>query len=440
MPEHLSMIVLGALILRPSLLESTDELDASLFIGKEKKMFLAICETWEAERPDSIDIARINEKLGTDELDFLAEVTSAGRVYAHNPEGIKSMIGELVKKKLAKEIFKKIYEQSGTKELDLSEIKPLLTRYEVAGDKDRKLAEDVRTWVNNEAHGEFNLDQINAVLGVVSVNGKAGVRQVLARMVKEGIVDHSGKGYGRYRKVGKLADPIDLMATVATPIDLYLPLGLDKLVYLYPKSVIVVAGEGQQGKTAIALDFIKNNMRNYDVRYYFTEGGPEELRSRLEKHTDLTIPEWTMTAFEHQGHIADIISPDAVNVYDYLYVPDPFYIINDMFQDIHKKLNKGVAFINLQKNRNRDVGLGGDFGTYIPRLYVTLTADKDVLSPAPDLQYVTARIHKGKGWKKGNPDGKVMPFTIREGWQIEQRCNSWEYAESHDTVRRKKIF
>ena len=443
MPEQTSRIVLGLLMVCPGLIESTDELNDSIFSGKDRKTFQAIGTIWENDRPELIDINLLLSKLDFDgKTAYVSELLDASVHGSRKEEAFKSLVGQLVKKKLAKEIVKKLNDQSGTGEFDIDELKPLLMRYEVAGDRDKKLAQDVRDWVTKEARGEFNLRQIYAVLGVLSLNAQASVRQVLARMVKEGVIDHAGKEYGRYRVVGRLADPIDLMATVARPVVLYLPLGLGEIVNLYPKSIIIIAGEGNRGKTALALDFVKHNMATNKVLYFFKEGGPEELRSRLELHQDIAIEDWKMLAFEHQGHIADVIDPDAINVYDYLHVTsEGFYKVDDMLNAVHDKLRGGVAFINIQKSSHKELGDGGEFSLRVPRLYVTLSADKNVTSPEPDIQYVTAKVAKAKGWKNGvNPDGRVFNFGIRNGWEIVPRSGGWEFPESLEAVRKTKLF
>ena len=431
------------LLLQPSLLESTDELDMSLFHGKERKTFAAISEMWEVGRPDIIDLGALAPKLEMEHAElWLSNLLDAGRLGSTKEEAFRSMVGQLVKKKLTKEIISKINEQSKMGEFDVDEIKPLLVQYESAGDREKKLAYEVRNWVMTEARGEFNLNHVYSVLGVVSVNAKASVRQVLARMVQERVIDYCGKGYGQYRKIGNLADPIDIMSVTANPLSLYLPLGLGELVNIYPKNIIVIAGESSKGKTALALDFVKNNMENHEVRYFFKEGGPQELRSRLEPHSDVPITDWKMLAFEHDGYVADAVAPNCLNVYDYLHIGDQaYYEIDKIFNDVQNKLREGIALICIQKNRNKLLGDGGDFSLRVPRLYITLTSDLSVVSPNADLQYVVAKIEKAKSWKqKLNPEGRIMPFTIREGWQIEQRCGSWEYPESHQAVKKVKLW
>ena len=441
MPEQTSRIVLGLLLVAPHLIEVTDELNDTLFSGKDKKTFQIISNLWSCDRPDMIDSAAVSAKLGDGSAVYVAGLMDCAALGTTNPDTFKSMVGQLVRKKLTKDIFKRINEQAGAGELDLDEIKPLLARYDIAGDKDRKLALDVRKWIEVEVKGEFTLSQAYAALSVASDSAKSSVRQVLGRMVKEGIIDYASKNYGHYRKVGKLAEPINLMEVAAKPIDVVLPLGLSNLVNLYPKSVVLCAGVSNRGKTALALDFVKRNMNQHKVLYFFKEGGPEELRSRLELHQDIPIEDWKMLAFEHSGHIADVIDPDAVNVYDYLHVTsEGFYKVDDMLNAVHDKLKGGVAFINIQKSSHKELGDGGEFSLRVPRLYITLSEDKDIVCPAPDLQYVLAKVVKAKGWRGMNPDGRVFPFAVRNGWEIVERATSWEYPESHEVVKKKKLF
>jgi len=436
MTTDTAKIVLSAIYFKPSLLESHEDLTADLFAGKDKQAFLAISDLWADSRPASIDPAQLASKLGGDLT--LVNRLMDGALACPSEAVFKAEVAELVRAGLRKEIIKRVDAGARSGDLDVSDIRPLLHKYEIAGDREKRLADDVRSWVD-EANGEFSLAQLYSDLGVTSVNGKSSVRQVLARLVKEQALDYCSRRAGWYRRISKLASPIDLMATIAKPLDLYLPLGLGELVNIYPKSVVVCSGSSQLGKTAIALDMVKHNMRSHDVRYFFSEGGPEELRSRIEQHTDLTIPDWTMLAFEHSGHPADVVGPDAINVYDYLRVTgEGFFSVDDMLSDVHKKLKKGIAFINLQKSKNKELGDGAEFGLRIPRLYFTLNPDPDALN-SKDKQSVIAKVQKAKGWKRPdcNPDGRIMPFTIRNGWQISYGTE-WVYPEALVTARVKR--
>lgn len=438
MSDNTSRTILGLLLMSPALITTTDELDANLFSGRERETFQAISDIWEQSQPEIIDPALLAKKLkGKDTLTYISGLMD-GLVSA-SPAAFQEQVAALVKEKLTREIYQKIGEQSESNRLDISEIRPLIYQLEVAGNKEKRIADAVRNWIDDpHTVGEFGLGDVYAIAGATTDKAKSNVRQALARMVNEAKIQHVPRRYGRYRKIEVLANPIDVMGIVAEPLDLYLPLGLDKLVYLYPKSIIVCSGSSNRGKTTLALDMVKGNMTNNDVRYFFTEGGAEELKARLVQHEDVAIEDWTMLAFEHNGCPADVIEPDAINVYDYLHVGDQFWMIDELLNDIHKKLNKGIAFINIQKSKFKELGDGGEFGLRIPRLYFTLNPNPSADYNDPHCQHVVARIAKAKGWKAGlNPDGRILPFSIRDGWKIE--CSgSWEYPESYEAARPKK--
>ena len=293
-------------------------------------------------------------------------------------------------------------------------------------------------WVN-ESPGEFSLPMAYQELGVYRKHDlEAIVRENLRRLVERGILVPTGGKRGHYRKAETEIQPIDLNEVSPAPLDLYLPLGLHDWVNIYSKSIIVFAGLNQRGKTSLALDFAKNNMSKFDVRYFFSEGGKEELRARLDAHQDLTIDEWNVQTYERASNFEDAIFPDAVNVIDYLLIPDNFWLVAHQLDAIYKKLNKGIAFITIQKGRGAEAGRGGDFGLERPRLYVTLDADNSRYDRADDVQYGVAKVLKAKGWKKGkNPDGRIMPYSIRHGWEITP-LGEWEYAQSYDAAKTKK--
>jgi hypothetical protein len=129
--------------------------------------------------------------------------------------------------------------------------------------------------------------------------------------------------------------------------------------------------------------------------------------------------------------------PDSVNVIDYLLVPDEFWKVGQYLDDIYRKLNKGVAYVNIQKGTGAEVGRGGDFSLERPQLYVTLSNDPDADLEHDNVQPCVAKVIKSKAWRyRSNPDGKQAFFQIEEGWKI-NHDNCWQYPakkEKKDTT------
>ena len=413
----------------PGLLTCSDELVVDLFAGRDKLVFQAISRLWEESQPETIPLAILVDRLG-DKVPASYVSSLLDGVVSVQPDGFKELVNELAKAKLAKAIVKVVadagQEIAKTGEIDLDAISPLLDRYKSIGDKERVMSASIRGWAMLTT-GEFSLPMAYKEIGAKTTQEQGLVRVVIGKMVKEGILTPVGKGYGHYRKVEKELSEVDILGVAPTPLDLYLPLGLDNIVKIYPRSIILFAGASNKGKSALCYDFIKHNMDKYACHLFFSEGGVESLRDRLEKHTDKMIGEWHFKAYPRTRNFEDVIFPNDINVIDYLLVGDEFWKVGTMLDDIYRKLDRGIAYVNIQKHSTAEVGRGGEFGLERPQLYVTLSPDPEVEFHPDNVQPCIAKIAKSKAWKKrSNPDGKVMPFQIEDGWRI-LHFNNWDY-------------
>jgi hypothetical protein len=149
------------------------------------------------------------------------------------------------------------------------------------------------------------------------------------------------------------------------------------------------------------------------------------------------IGEWTFKAHPRVSNFSDVIFPDAVNVVDYLLIPEEFWKVGVYLDEIYRKLNKGVCWVNIQKGGGAEIGRGGDFGLERPALYFTVGQDYEVEFPAENAQYCVAKIIKAKSWKRRrNPDGLIDKFSIVDGWMI--NCNNtWDYPPRKERQDKK---
>jgi len=102
--------------------------------------------------------------------------------------------------------------------------------------------------------------------------------------------------------------------------------------------------------------------------------------------------------------LADVIRPDDINIIDFLELHEDFWKVGGLISDIHKKLNRGCAFIAIQKNPGAEHGLGGARSIEKARLYLALEPGKCI-------------IRKAKIFKKKdtNPNGLSIQFKIAAG-------------------------
>jgi hypothetical protein len=120
----ISKVVLGSLILRTSLIESSDLLTADLFSSpRERRTFELITAMYEDGQPEEIDRVLLISKLGGDGVAaFVASLTD-GLQHLSNKMFIGRIL-ELRKKTLTAQLLAKIERQAKAGVLDLDEIRP----------------------------------------------------------------------------------------------------------------------------------------------------------------------------------------------------------------------------------------------------------------------------------------------------------------------------
>jgi hypothetical protein len=261
--------------------------------------------------------------------------------------------------------------------------------------------------------GWFYLDDIHKALNVVSENEKLNIRVQCHKLAQKGLLEKDKRVNGRYRRIDKSLNEMNFTtADSSAEFALSWPFGLEEYVKLMPKSIVVVAGSPNAGKTAFLLNVVAMNQGKQDIAYFNSEMAVEEMKLRLDCFE--YVDGWCFRAFERTGNFADVIFPDAVNIIDFMEINDEFYKVAGELQAIHEKLNKGIAIVALQKNPPKkdlkgkmsevDLGRGGAFGLEKPRLYMAMDAGR--------LKIVKAKIWKNP---KINPNGKIFKFKLLNG-------------------------
>jgi hypothetical protein len=247
---------------------------------------------------------------------------------------------------------------------------------------------------------------------------KAACRQAFKRLVeKEKLIPLRNRS-GQYKYINGKTDEIDFMNADTKPFYFTCPFHTHIHVNLYPKSIAILAGEPNSGKTAYLLNLAKRNMKDFNVHYFSSEMEATELKIRLEKF-NRPLEEWKKVKFKFRTETFDeVIDPNGFNIIDYLQVHKDFYEISGLIHNIHAKLNKGVAFIALQKPKGRDEAVGGSRTLDLARLY---------LSIAPGVM----KIVKAKIWADPNfnPNGRSRKFLLGGGANFKFSGNNGEKYE-----------
>lgn len=286
---------------------------------------------------------------------------------------------------------------------------------------DKTITEQVREWVS-VTPGDFSVTFCYSDLGSVTPGDKATVRKALQRMVEEGLVVNITGKKGMYRPVIKDMARIKLKDTntQGAELDLYYPFGLEAWYKTFPKTVMVVAGCPDAGKTAFLLDFVHKNIGREGIpplHYFTSEMGVDEFVDRASNIPGFDADYWDkhVAIWERSAVFEDVIIPDAINIIDYLDIQaagGEFYDVGKFIHRIWNKLQKGIAIIALQKDSAKDWGKGGLGSAERARLYLSLEPGNPTKG-TPNVM----KVLKIKNWRNRltNIKGKEFSFRLTNG-------------------------
>jgi hypothetical protein len=276
--------------------------------------------------------------------------------------------------------------------------------------RERPIAEEVKEWALT-TNGLFVTTDVYRDLDLTTRDHKKAAVMALLRLENEGLLEKCGEKRGCYRLIDKSAEELKWWeADTSNIVPLELPFDLHKLISVFHKTVIIVAGVTDSGKTALLLNTALLNRNKLRVNYFSLEMPEQELKKRLERFKEVglmeNMDEWRKVIFKERAHnFHQVIRPDEVNIIDYLEITKEFWQVADQISEIYNKLNKGVAIIALQKKQGQEYGLGGHFSAFRARLYISM--DKSEL-----------KVIKAKNWNDlvtGNPANKVYGYKLLKG-------------------------
>ena len=282
--------------------------------------------------------------------------------------------------------------------------------------KERSLSEEIKAWVMSTS-GLFMSTDVHRDLDLSTRVHKKNCSEILRRLIEEGIIERHGHKNGCFRKLDKQIEYMDYVNVSNVSVDIKMPLLLHQVCNITPKAIIVVAGVTNAGKTSFFLNLVKMNIDRFDKFYYFnSETSPESFRRRLDNFGE-SISFWTekLKVIERTNNFADAIQPNDINIIDYLELDaEKLYAVGGVIKDIFNKLDKGIAFIGIQKAANAKFGRGGEFTLEKAQLAITLDYNKATISkcksPASGFNYHEA----------------IMDFDIKQHGSIMMPTSGWK--------------
>ncbi len=287
--------------------------------------------------------------------------------------------------------------------------------------RERNIAGEVREWVE-VSEGIFKVSNYLIESHVVSKEDRHAVILALKRLKEQGVIEKYGNERGVYRKIDNGIQPIDWEDCDETIVKVKWPFDLEQYYLCLPKNLVVIAGSPDAGKTAFCLNFALLNMDNYPIKYFTSEMGALELKTRLKKF-NWPIKRWGAVKFIERSHnFSDVIDPNGINIVDYIEVPEEAWKIATPINEIFRKLDKGICLIALQKPRSRDIARGGESTLDRPRLYLSM--GNGIL-----------KIVKCKNWTQDdvNPNGLSLEYKLTQGCNFIKKS---EWSIPYDETKR----
>lgn len=168
--------------------------------------------------------------------------------------------------------------------------------------------------------------------------------------------------------------------------------GFSDSILIYPKDLIVIAGEGNTAKTAFCLNFMVENMDSYPCYYFTSEFNDSKFIDRVGHFNWVNIykedgtPKFQLA--EQKEHFQDTVQPDAINIIDWIYLDDEMWKVRTIMKNIIARLNRGLAVIVLQKRSYKTVGEGGEGTKDLASVYFTIRNDKELRKPVLKVEKV----------------------------------------------------
>jgi hypothetical protein len=267
----------------------------------------------------------------------------------------------------------------------------------------------VDEWLEMHKGETFDLDTICRQLSIDEAEKRNLITIKLSYLVKHNILDKNNKIY-RYidtsvKDINWLDANENESLTIKWPygVEDNSRFGFDGCSVVSPGDVIIIAGTSNMGKTTFCMNFLWENMDTFPCTLMGNEYTPVKFKRRAMRMNWKSPtngdgrPKFEL--IERHDNWKDIVRPDNINIIDWINLEDNFYRIGSIIEGIQSKLNKGIALISIQKDANKQFGLGGGFSQHLASLYLTV-----------DYQRMT--VMKAKEWFNHDPNNQIYGFEI----------------------------
>jgi len=282
------------------------------------------------------------------------------------------------------------------------------------------VANDIAQFASVLDGSPFTSDQVDKQFEYRTRDAKRYRWQIIEEYVKSGTFKKLKTGV--YYKVEDEFEEIDILgAKEGSHIDLALPLGLDKYIRIYRKSVMVIAGSPGSGKTGLMYNIIMLNLAHPDGIVLWTNDMTDvEMKERLMNYQNPLPDPLPFKAYYRDTNFGDAVAkfPNSINVVDYLDMDSEVYLVGKEITDIDKALKGGIAIVGIQKRPHQDIGIGGIFTWKRPKYYFSIDVEDSITGLTRKLKVVKSR---GRVNPMINPHGMEFRYDLAGGVRCQIR-------------------
>lgn len=290
--------------------------------------------------------------------------------------------------------------------------------------------------------GEFTAWSLAKELGIQSIDDRDSIMSDLCALK---LCEPTGRKNGTFVPVSAAAPEIDWLNAKEEYEPLLLPFGLHRAAGVTQRSLVLVAGETNTGKSYMSMLIAHMNLKQnggaYDKIYFWnSETTPGAIRANA-KRVDYDVEHWRgLLVKERTEDFHHVIEPDGFNIIDYLQIEEDFYLVGKRIKHIFDALRTGLCVIFIQKKKGQPLGIGGAFTQHKPALGLTLTEQHGIVACKITKLKFPLRFPNAEGMEydfKFNSQGGIDEVA---GWRYLTKKNREELWVQYERERALSRF
>lgn len=291
-----------------------------------------------------------------------------------------------------------------------------------------RLSDKVREFVRDCQGKEISINELRQELKIdPSSAAWQGIRKVMFDLTQAKVIKPSGRKDGIYKVITQVNRVQVFGRERKPPLEIVFPRDFNTMEVILPAAdivlregdLILISGQSNKGKTALALNFCAENIDSHPVlmgnEYTTIDHEPSPRFMYRIDHMDWV--EWTNGNNEDKFELlpvyadyAEHIRKDRINIIDWINIETgEHYLISRIMEDIKRELGKGIGIIAIQKAEGTTAGRGGQFTKDF--------ADVEMLLDGYGEDEIKLTMGKVKE-SKNKVSGRVFAFGIEDGVKI----------------------